>query len=137
MDRTDPKVSVVTTATSMYFAPSDRSGTTEDTKELIHAMTLGKSSLIMTQYLSGWDSHLGLTTSQWHSFMSFSPLQSKAFVVRLPLLSGSPMSAIHLTKTQGCGWFRERNDRMARLLWTSYLSIRSCKAAICFPCMEK
>ena len=39
MDSTDPKVSVVTTATSMYFAPSNRSGTTGYTKELIHAMT--------------------------------------------------------------------------------------------------
>ena len=39
MDRTDPKVSVVTTATSMYFVPSDCSGTTGYTKELIHAMT--------------------------------------------------------------------------------------------------
>ena len=91
----------------------------------------------MTQYLSGQDSHLGLTASQWHSFVSFSPSQLKAFVVRLPLLSGSPMSAIHLTKTQGCGWFRERNDRMAHLLWTSYSSIQSCKAAICFSCTGK
>ena len=39
MDRTDPKASVVTTATSMYFAPSDRSGTTGYMKELIHATT--------------------------------------------------------------------------------------------------
>lgn len=39
MDHTDPKVSVVTTATSMYFAPSDHSGTTGYMKELIHTMT--------------------------------------------------------------------------------------------------
>ena len=39
MDHTDPKTSVVTTATSMYFAPSDCSGTTGYTKELLHAMT--------------------------------------------------------------------------------------------------
>ena len=39
MDHTDPKALVVTTATSMYFAPSDCSGTTGYTKELIHATT--------------------------------------------------------------------------------------------------
>ena len=39
MDHTDPKVLVVTTATSMYFAPSNCSGTTGYTKELIHATT--------------------------------------------------------------------------------------------------
>ena len=39
MDRTDPKALVVTTTTSMYFAPSNRSGTTGYTKELIHTMT--------------------------------------------------------------------------------------------------
>ena len=39
MDHTDPRASVVTTATSMYFAPSNCSGTTGYTKELIHATT--------------------------------------------------------------------------------------------------
>ena len=39
MDRTDPKVLVVTTATSMYFVPSDCSGTTGYMKKLIHATT--------------------------------------------------------------------------------------------------
>jgi hypothetical protein len=37
MDRLDPKVSVVSSATSKYFAPSDHSGTTGYMRELIRA----------------------------------------------------------------------------------------------------
>ena len=100
MDHTDPKASVVTTATSMYFVPSDRSGTTGYTTELIHAMTSYRKkfphydTLFVRMGLAPGPH--GLSVAQLHVL---SPLQSKAFIARLPLLSGSPMSTIHLTKT--------------------------------------
>ncbi len=69
----------------------------------------------MTQYLSGQDFCLVLTASWLHSFTSFSPSLLQALAMRLPLLSGLPILAIHLMKTQGCGWLRERSETMAHL----------------------
>ena len=75
MDHTDPKASVVTIATSMYFAPSDCSGTIRYTKELIYATTSYRKKFpyydtifVRTELAPG--PH-GLSVAQLHVLFSF------------------------------------------------------------------
>jgi hypothetical protein len=119
MDHLDPKVSVVSSATSKYFAPSDCSGTTEYMRKLIRATPSYRKKFphydMVFVRMGLAQLHLDLTASWWHSFASFSPSRSMTLVASLPLLSGFPMLAIHLMKTRECGWFRERRNVMAHL----------------------